>query len=202
MCWCWSEAWVVMHISPFTRLYHRLRGPNPLHPSVWEGRLRPITFRRYEPRDLDRCLEIYALNQPGRFPEGVESDYKSSLEEQRTYFLVGEKNDQVVATGGMYYFNREGIAVLCYGLVHPEHQGLGIGAALALTRLALLTPLLPSHQVMIFAVEKSFDYYRRFGSIIFRRGSLKRAERSILPACCTSFGVRYLSAGSSLPATR
>jgi len=46
-----------------------MRGPNRLHPKIWEGRLSPVSFRKYKPDDLPQCLEIYSLNEPGRFPE-------------------------------------------------------------------------------------------------------------------------------------
>jgi len=86
------------HPSLLNRLGHFIKGPNPLHPAVWEGRLSPLNFRRFQPEDVSQCLEIYKLNEPGRFPEGVLSEYEKSLREQRSYFLVAERNGQIVAT--------------------------------------------------------------------------------------------------------
>jgi hypothetical protein len=54
----------------FSRIYHLIKGPSPLHPAVWKGRLSPLRFRRFQPSDSARCLELYAINERGRFPEG------------------------------------------------------------------------------------------------------------------------------------
>src|SRR3954454_23494267 len=124
---------------PFlTRLARWLKGTTPLDKSVWEGRLSPLSFRRFALPDLPRCLEIYRLNEPGRFPRGVLQQYERVLLGQSSYFLVVEKAGEIVATGGMAYFQQPNVATFCFGLVHPAHQGRGIGTALLLARLALL----------------------------------------------------------------
>lgn len=145
------------------RLRHHLKGPNPLHPAVWENRLSPLTFRRFQASDIPECLEIYKLNEPGRFPEGVFSEYEKCLREQNSYFLTVERDGQIVGTGGISYYEKPSVAVLCFGLVKPTHQNTGIGAALLLARLALLKKSRPVHGVLIYAVSKSFGYYQRFG---------------------------------------
>ncbi len=142
---------------------HFFKGPNPLHPAVWEGRLAQLTFRRFQPADVSQCLEIYKLNEPGRFPEGVLSEYEKFLREQSSYFLVAERNGQIVATSGLSYFRRPCFAVLCFGLVGPSDQNAGIGTASLRARLALLKKDEPVYRVFIFAVEKSFGFYERFG---------------------------------------
>src|SRR5678816_2032909 len=127
----------------FSRIYHFFRGPNPLHPAVLAGRLSPVTFRRFGPQDLPQCLELYALNETGRFPPGVAAHYEESLMKANTYFLVAESDGRIIASGGLSYFGREDVAVLSFGLVHPGQQGKGIGTALLLARLALLKPNQP-----------------------------------------------------------
>ena len=145
------------------RMGHFFRGPNPLHPGVWEGRLRPLTFRRFDIADLPQCLALYKLNEPGRFPERVRDHYEECLRSGRTYVLVAEDEGRIVATGGMNIFLKPHIAVLSYGLVRPDYHGKGIGTALLLARLALLSNKEPVYRVLIFAVRKSFVFYQRFG---------------------------------------
>lgn len=113
--------------------------------------------------DLIDCLEIYALNEKDRFPLGVRDLYRKTLLEEATYTLVAEKGGRVIASGGLSYLMREDVAALSFGLVHPDHQGSGIGTSLLLARLALLDPKRPIYTVCIFAVDKSFGFYRRFG---------------------------------------
>lgn len=134
-----------------------------MHPSVWEGRLTPLTFRRLAVADVPGCLELYRLNEPGRFPEGVIDQYEKTLREQNSYFLVAESDGQIIASGGLSYFMRVDVAVFCFGLVHPRQQGKGVGTALFLARLALLNPKRPAYHIVIGALEKSFGFYQRFG---------------------------------------
>lgn len=147
----------------FERITHYFKGPNPLHPAVWEGRLRPLEFRPFSGADLPQCLELYRLNEPGRFPEGVIGQYEENLKAQKSYFLVAESEGRVVASGGMHYFRDAHTAVFCYGLVRPGYQGRGLGTALVLARLSLLNPELPAFRVYIFALAHSIDFYGRFG---------------------------------------
>jgi predicted N-acetyltransferase YhbS len=147
----------------FNRIYHFLKGPSPLHPSVCNGRLSPRAFRRFDRKDLSQCLELYALNEPGRFPEGVAQQYKKSLSEEHSYHLVTESDGRIIASGGISYYTRADWVVLSFGLVRPSHQGQGLGTALLLPRLALLKPGRFSYHIFIFAVEESFGFYRRFG---------------------------------------
>jgi GNAT superfamily N-acetyltransferase len=149
------------------RMGHFLRGPNPLHPGIWEGRLRPLTFRRFNLADLPQCLDLYKLNEAGRFPEGAVDNYEDCLRSERTYVLIAEDGGEIVATGGIHYFIRPHIAVCCFGLVRPDQQGRGIGTALFLARLALLGNTEPVYRVMIFAVRKSYVFYQRFGFLPF-----------------------------------
>jgi ribosomal protein S18 acetylase RimI-like enzyme len=150
----------------FSWLYHFIKGPNPLHPAL-VGRLSPMTFRRFASTDLPQCLELYAANEPGRFPGGVVNLYEKTLLGQNSYFLVAESEGRIIASGGISYYLRDDLAVLCFGLVHPSHQGRGIGTALLLARLAMLKPHSYDYRVLIFAVEKSIAYYRRFGFKVF-----------------------------------
>ncbi|PWU16339.1 MAG: hypothetical protein C5B50_13740 [Verrucomicrobia bacterium] len=105
------------------------------------------------------------MNEPGRFPEGVKQDYEICLKEGRAYILVAEKNGQIIASGGVFYTIRTNIAGMCFGLVHPDYQGKGIGTSLLLSRLALLNPAEDPQHVVICAVEKSIEFYCRFGFI-------------------------------------
>jgi ribosomal protein S18 acetylase RimI-like enzyme len=102
--------------------------------------LAALRFRRFEPEDIAKCLDLYTRNEPGRFPAGVKEDYATLLSEQSTYVLVAEKDGRLVASGGLFYYSRKNMAGLCFGLVHPQFQGTGIGTTMVLARLALLSP--------------------------------------------------------------
>jgi N-acetylglutamate synthase-like GNAT family acetyltransferase len=171
------------------RIYHSLKGPHPLHPDVI-GNLRPLAFRRYQPPDLEQCVELYTANEAGRFPEGMVDRYRQSLIRQSSYYLVLEKGHQIIASGGLSFYIRPDVVVLCYGLVHPKHQGEGIGTALVLTRLALL-PGEFTYMVFIAAVEKSLGFYRRFGFHDFK--PWKDPNGQPQPCCVLAFSPREIT---------
>ena len=156
-----------MRIPWYTRLYYHVRGPNPLHPMVWNGRIPPITFRRYRESDLDGCVNLYDLNAPGRFPT-LDPPYRTALASGRIYTLVAEMDGKLIAAGSVSYhrpqeFLDDNVATLSFGLVHPDHHSKGIGTALVLARLALLKPSQEYYFVLIFAVNRSMGFYRRLG---------------------------------------
>ena len=142
---------------------HFFKGPNLFHPKVWKGRLQPTNFRLLVPADIPQCLEIYELNRPGRFPDGVEAQYRPLLGTGKNCTLVAERDGRIVATGGIEKFVRHDVVFLSFGLVHPASQGCGLGIALTMARLALLEPTPDNYHVFIAAVQKSIDYYGRLG---------------------------------------
>src|SRR5215471_1916074 len=90
-----------MRLPWYTRLYHHMRGPTPLHPTVWHGRISPITFRRYRESDLPGCVNLYDLNAPGRFPR-LEPPYSTTLASGTVYTLVAETDGKLIAAGSLY----------------------------------------------------------------------------------------------------
>lgn len=153
------------HLLGMNQSWWRCLTPaSPLKRSVWEGKLAPMTFRPFARADIEPCLELYELNEPGRFPPGGLPEYLSHLAQRRAYTICLDGPDGLVACGGLaYHEGRRHSGLLCYGLVHPAHHGTGIGTALLLARLALLDPNRHWYSICIAALEKSFGFYRRFG---------------------------------------
>ena len=147
----------------FSRLFHFIKGPNPLQPSIWKGRLRPLTFRRFAPQDASQCLKLCRLNQPGRFPANTAKLYEEAMAGQSLYQLVVEKEGRIIATASLSNLVSKRSAVFSYGLIHPDYQGQGLGTAMTLVRLAKLDPTVPLCLVFIFAVRDSITFYRRMG---------------------------------------
>lgn len=146
-----------------SRLRDALIPPHPLRPANWKGRLRPVTVRSLSDSDVSRCFELYSLNEPGRFPPNTRDQFRDSVLRGNSYYLAIEVAGRVMATGGMSYYASPHLAVFCFGLVDPAAHGRGFGTILLLSRLALLNDRRPAYQVLIFALESSIGFYRRFG---------------------------------------
>jgi ribosomal protein S18 acetylase RimI-like enzyme len=148
----------------FARIYGFLQRPPPgWRKSPFQRRLMPVKLRPYTPADLPRLLEIYKLNELNRFPADGLRHYEKSLTDGSAYYLVAEKDGRVVASGGMQYYLQSDIAYLCFGLVHPDCQGKGLGTTLLLARLSLLNQTFLRMNVFISAVKSSITFYQRFG---------------------------------------
>lgn len=122
----------------------------------------PAVFRPYRDNDYESCIAIYRKNEPGRFPEAQIPVFEHFLRHDAKTCIIAELDSKVVACGGLMLHAFD-LATLCYGLVDPEFQGLQIGSTLTLLRIALV-PLQPEDIFfVIYAVDLSMPFYRRFG---------------------------------------
>ena len=120
-----------------------------------------VRYRIYKSSDEAECLAIYRDLESG-FPDKGTEVFLKSLRRPGNGFIVAERAGRVVGMGGISSAGRD-TAVMYYGLVSPDQQGLGIGTALALLRLCALTPGDLPPTVFIFTLEKPQSYYHRFG---------------------------------------
>jgi GNAT superfamily N-acetyltransferase len=98
-----------------------------------------ISFRRYEPGDHDRVLELHrlGLRQTGTdLGAGAwDDDMRSADTIRATYldgrgdFLVGVVNGSIVVTAGLRE-HVSGRVEIKRMRVHPDHQRLGVGQAM------------------------------------------------------------------------
>jgi [ribosomal protein S18]-alanine N-acetyltransferase len=116
--------------------------------------------------DVESCEAIYRLNEPDRFPEGSRSTFREYIRNrQKALFLVAESGGAIVGFGGIT-MDRRGeleVAHLVYGMVHPAHQGQGIGTALLLARMAVLPVPRRWWTVLFIPIAGSQSFYGRFG---------------------------------------
>jgi GNAT superfamily N-acetyltransferase len=147
-------------------LLHRLEilfAPNQIHQQLYPPPSIAFRFRRYQASDRGSALDLYDQNAVDRFPEGNGPVFERYLDSVPESFFVAEaKRGGVIACGGVTSVG-ECVHTLCYGLVDRRFQGLGVGAAITLARLAFATRTPGEHFSFIYAVPKSMGYYQRFG---------------------------------------
>lgn len=139
-----------------------------------ENRMTHVNIRRYSPRDFDSCRQLYILNEPGRFPHGHLANFEKTLASESCLFIVLEKDDRICGCGGVAIHTTPYRGHLCYGLIHPECHGQGLGTTLLLARLALLPEDIPL--VTLSPVPASRGFYERFNFRQFAQYKLSTGE--------------------------
>ncbi|MEK0450262.1 MAG: hypothetical protein RL088_2530 [Verrucomicrobiota bacterium] len=124
-------------------------------------------LRRYCAADFDTCVDIYRLNEPGRFPTGAQyiEEFSGELRDGRTLFVVCEVDGIVRGCGGIARIReRPDLVSLTYGMVHPSYHGKGFGTVMLLGRLSLLPTDGGATWIPCMAtVDASAPFYARFG---------------------------------------
>ncbi len=120
-----------------------------------------VRYRIYNSSDETDCVAIYRDLESG-FPDEDIQSFLDCLRCPANDFIVAERAGRVVGMGGVSLTGRN-VAVLYYGLVAPDHQGMGIGTALTLLRLCSLPPGDLPPTVLIYTLEKPQSFYHRFG---------------------------------------
>jgi len=88
-----------------------------------------MRIRTYEPGDRAHCVELLRANTPEYFGPRDEDDFVRFLEApQGRYFVIEDEGGLILGAGGIA--GDENVAVLCWGMVHPDWQRMGIGSAL------------------------------------------------------------------------
>jgi GNAT superfamily N-acetyltransferase len=124
--------------------------------------VRDVSFRVMDDADIPLCLSLYRANEAKHFPPGFFDDYEARLRGRQLLNLIAMRGGEPVGCGGLVY-DANGNAWFCFGMVAPAHQRKGIGTALMLARLALVTPVDGLCAIWLTAVPGSVSFYRRFG---------------------------------------
>jgi len=146
----------------------RLRLHIPLdrfHVPRRETPLPACRFRPYQDNDLPACLEIYRLNEAKHFPSGYIEEFTDHLRSRRSLYLICEVNGVIRGLGGIGSRPQNGvpIAVLSFGMIHPDFHNQGFGTALLLARLASFPAFHSEWLAALSTTGGSETFYRRFG---------------------------------------
>ena len=87
-------------------------------------------IRFYQISDKNQLIELIRLNTPQYFSPKEEADLVFYLDNETEDYFVVEENKTIVGCGGINYSEEENAAVISWDIIHPDHQGKGIGREL------------------------------------------------------------------------
>ncbi len=88
-----------------------------------------MNIRKYESSDIDSVISIFRSNIPKYFGPEEEPGLRDFLSGDVENYYVLELDGKVVGAGGIE-LNEDDTVSLCWGMVHNDHLGTGLGKLL------------------------------------------------------------------------
>lgn len=120
-------------------------------------------IRPYTPADKAQLLHLLRLNIPAYFAPEEESDFAGYLAKEVEDYFVVEEAGELIGAGGINYFPEKGTARISWDVVHPNHQGKGIGSRLLQHRINILKGKLDIHTAIVRTTQLVYKFYERQG---------------------------------------
>lgn len=121
--------------------------------------------RPYWDEDRIACEALFGSNVPDYFASVERKDFDAYLDDLKgPYFVMEDETGAIVACGG-YAADEEdpAAAVLCWGMVHRDLHGSGIGRQLLAERLRRIAADPQYSFVRIETTQYSRGFFERFG---------------------------------------
>jgi len=125
-------------------------------------------IRDYKVNDLDAVIEIFRSNIPKYFSDSEEQGLRDFLVEFADLYSVVEENGEVVGAGGIG-LNDDDTVSLCWGMVHREHLGTGVGKILTQYRIERSREVFGDKPIVTSTSQLTEGFYEKFGLKTFER---------------------------------
>jgi N-acetylglutamate synthase-like GNAT family acetyltransferase len=120
-------------------------------------------IRKYQQSDLTKVLHLLHLNTPQYFDPSEEKAFIQYLENKIEDYFVFEKENQIVAVGGINYFSEEKSARIAWDMVHPDFHGQGIGTQLLKHRLNVIKEKSHYKEAVVRTSQLVYSFYQKTG---------------------------------------
>ena len=122
-----------------------------------------VSFRPYSKADRQDCLALFDANCPTFFAPNERVDYESFLDGKPDGYEICETKGRVVGAFGLLDAG-EARMNLCWILLDPQIQGLGIGSRI-MKRAISIGRASRAPAIGIAASHKSAPFFARFGAV-------------------------------------
>lgn len=124
-------------------------------------------IREYIKSDFDSLLNLLILNTPKYFAPEEEQDFVEYLSEKRDLYFIAEENGAIVGCGGINRSVDGKTAFISWDMVHPGHQGKGIGATLTKYRIEVAKNITGIEKIVVRTSQHAFKFYEKMGFTLF-----------------------------------
>ena len=120
--------------------------------------------------EIGKCVAIGRSNHPEHFflheIESLEKYLRENLSAKHPYYVV-EVENHIVGCGGLWRKNKE-IMRFCWGMIHPDWQGQGLGTKLVQHRIEWGKNQAGLMVIELETSQKTVEFYKRFGFEVTR----------------------------------
>ena len=133
-------------------------------PAAENWRVRP-----YRPSDKEACLKIFDSNTPKYFLSNEKDIFAKYLDNHgEEYLIIENSQGQPVACGGSVIGLDGGAASFCWGMVHKDWHGKGLGRFLLTNRLRALAQIPKMRLIRLDTSQKSVEFFMKWGFKTYR----------------------------------
>ena len=123
-----------------------------------------MEIRAYKSEDLEAVVAVFRSNIPKYFTPEEEPGLYDFLEKYSGDYSVIEVNGEVVGAGGIALNELDSPTVsLCWGMVHRDHIGTGLGKKLTEFRIAAAREKFGDLPLTIGTSQHTQGFYEKFG---------------------------------------
>lgn len=127
-----------------------------------------MIFANYTPEHHKAgCLAAFDSNVPHYFDTSERQDFETFLDQEAGDYVVMLEDNKVIGCGGVALNNDE--AVLCWGLLHADWHGRGLGRALLEQRLKMAEAMPQARRIVCATSQHTEAFYAKKGFITQRR---------------------------------
>ncbi|KAB1066497.1 GNAT family N-acetyltransferase [Tamlana haliotis] len=121
-------------------------------------------IRKYSKEDKQKVIKLLRQNTPKYFVPSEEIDFENEVED----YFVYEQHSEIIGAGGINYFPNDKIARISWDIIHPNHQGKGIGKALMQYRMNHLIEKPNIEFIVVRTTQLAFQFYEKTGFKLIR----------------------------------
>ncbi|CAN5341851.1 GNAT family N-acetyltransferase [soil metagenome] len=125
-----------------------------------------MNIRPYESTDLEKVLVLFRSNIPKYFGPVEEPGLRDFLTDHTEYYYVIEINGEIVGAGGIGLNDDDSVS-LCWGMVHHDHLGTGLGKVLTEYRIGRSREIFGAKSLVTSTSQHTEGFYKKFGFVTF-----------------------------------